>query len=436
MASLGKSIDMYLMDGTATGRWQATLSNWNCSSYKIQRGDLKNCDDLPELRAPGVYFLFGRDDESGQQFVYVGEGDDVLKRILQAHTFEKDGSYWTEAVILVTPDGSLDKAKIKYLENRFHRIVIETNRYIVKNGNTPPQSPVQRKIRDMLEEFIMNTQLIMPALGHKVFEPQPSADQDSVDESELLFFSRNKGKGGQATGKVADDGFWVLKGSYIFPTVADYVPPGVAKARERYADLINNQGILMRDVSFGSPSYASSFVCGKNSNGLTEWKNKDGITLKELNGDAPILTKKAPKKSSGKTIPVKPAIPDPEPDVVPSLPQGSMLLHLAGKKAVAQGYVNDEGFVVLKGSQMSPTLRKSCRGWVSTHRNELIDSGKVKDYYFTEDVQFSSPSAAAAAIVGGEANGLTMWIDNQGRKLKELQNDGDFDMNHRSRKRQ
>ena len=69
MASLGKSIDLYLMDGTAAGRWQATLSNWNCSSYKIPRGDLKNSDDLPELRAPAVYFLFGRDDESGQQFV-------------------------------------------------------------------------------------------------------------------------------------------------------------------------------------------------------------------------------------------------------------------------------------------------------------------------------------------------------------------------------
>ena len=420
MASLGKSIDLYLMDGTAAGRWQATLSNWNCSSYKIPRGDLKNCDDLPELRAPGVYFLFGRDDESGQQFVYVGEGDDVLKRILQAHTFEKDGSYWTEAVILVTPAGSLDKAKIKYLENRFHRIVIETNRYIVKNGNTPPQSPVQKKIRDMLEEFIMNTQLIMPALGHKVFEPQPSAEQDSVDEDELLYFSRNQGKGGQATGKVADDGFWVLKGSYIFPVVADYVPTGVAKARERYADLINNQGILTQDVSFGSPSYASSFVCGKNSNGLTEWKNKDGVTLKELNSDTSTPAKKTPKKNPGKAAPAK-AEPDKPVDDVPAIPPDAMLLHLAGKKAAAQGYVNDDRFVVLKGSQMSPTLRKSCREWVSTHRNELIDSGKVKNYVFTENVQFSSPSAAAAAIVGGEANGLIMWIDEQGRKLKELQ---------------
>lgn len=420
MASLGKSIDLYLMDGTAAGRWQATLSNWNCSSYKIPRGDLKNCDDLPELCAPGVYFLFGRDDESGQQFVYVGEGDDVLKRILQAHTFEKDGSYWTEAVILVTPDASLDKAKIKYLENRFHSIVLETNRYIVKNGNTPPQSPVQKKIRDMLEEFIMNTQLIMPALGHKVFEPQPSVGKDSKDDDELLYFSRNHGKGGQAVGKVADDGFWVLKGSYIFPEAAAYLPSGIVKARERYADLISKDGILQKDISFGSPSYASSFVCGKNSNGLVEWKNKDGISLKELNSDTPTPTKKAPKKSSVKTTPADPVPAEPVDDI-PAIPSGAILLHLASRKVAAQGYVNDEGFVVLKGSQMNPDLRKSCREWISTHRSALIDAGKVKNFIFTENVQFSSPSAAAAAIVGGEANGLIMWKNDEGKTLKEQQ---------------
>lgn len=171
---------------------------------------MKNCDDLPEIYSPGVYFLFGRDDESGRQFVYVGEGDNVAKRIMQPHSFEKDGNYWTEAVIFVTPDGKLDKARIKYLENRFHAIVVETERYIVKNGNISTQSPVQKKVRDMLEEFIMNARFVMLALGHKVFEPQPSA---STDESadELLYFSRSQGKGGKAVGKIADDGFWGLK---------------------------------------------------------------------------------------------------------------------------------------------------------------------------------------------------------------------------------
>ena len=410
MAQLGQSIDLYLMDGTAAGRWQATLSNWNCNSYKIPRADLKNCDDLPELHAPGVYFLFGRDDESGQQFVYVGEGDDALKRVMQPHTFEKDGSYWTEVVILVTPDGSLDKAKIKYLENRFHQIVVTTNRYIIKNGNTPPQSPVQKKVRDMLEEFIMNTQLIMPALGHKVFEPQPSADEDEPDE--LLYFSRNQGKGGQATGKVADDGFWVLKGSYIYPHMADYLPSGVVKARQRYVDLIDNQGLLQRDISFGSPSYAASFVCGKNSNGLTEWKNKDEVTLKELNENAVGNGKKPKKPKKDKTTQIQHTI-------APASPENGAILHLASKKLTANGFVSGDSFVVMKGSQMSPDTRSSCREWKKKHRTDLISDGKVKDLVFTDDVLFASPSAAAATILGGETNGLIAWRYSDGTSLKK-----------------
>ena len=115
MAQLGKYIELYLMDGSPAGRWQVTLSNWNCSAFKIQRADLKRCDNDPEMKEihkPGVYFLFGKDDESDRKFVYVGESDNALRRILQPHSFENGNCYWTEVVVLVTPDETLDKAKI------------------------------------------------------------------------------------------------------------------------------------------------------------------------------------------------------------------------------------------------------------------------------------------------------------------------------------
>lgn len=50
MAQLGKYIELYLMDGSPAGRWQVTLSNWNCSAFKIQRADLKRCDNDPEMK--------------------------------------------------------------------------------------------------------------------------------------------------------------------------------------------------------------------------------------------------------------------------------------------------------------------------------------------------------------------------------------------------
>ena len=59
-----------------------------------------------------------------------------------------------------------------------------------------------------------------------------------------------------------------------------------------------------------------------------------------------------------------------------------------------------------------------------TLRNQLIANGTLvkKDgfYEFTKDTEFSSPSAAAAVIEGGSANGLIEWRTEDGRVLKEL----------------
>lgn len=408
MSALGKSINLYLMDGNASGRWQADLSNWNGRAYKIPRNDLKDSQDLTDLNSPGVYFLFGKDDESGKQFIYVGEADDVLKRLLQPHTFEKDGSYWTEAVAFVTPDGTLEKGRVKYLENRFYTIATEAKRYIVKNGNTPKQSPMPKQIRDLLEGFIINVRLILPALGYLAFEPQPSEEKDdSSDVDDLLYFNRNHGKGGKAIGKITSDGFWVLKGSYIFPKVADYVASGIKKAREQYADKIDGNGILQEDISFGSPSYASTFVCGKNSNGLAEWKDKHGVPLKNLDSiDSDTSFKKSahkkkPKKFYGQTS------------------DNSVLLHLAGKKASAYGYIDAGGFVVCKDSDFYPKETKSCQKWIKDQRSMLINEKKVVNNKFVEDVRFNSPSAAAACVLGGSANGNILWIYPDGESIKD-----------------
>lgn len=86
------------MDGSASGRWQVSLSNWNGRAYKIPHGDLKSSSNLEYINTPGVYFLFGKDDATDKQFIYIGEADETLKRLLQPHTFEKDGTYCFEAV--------------------------------------------------------------------------------------------------------------------------------------------------------------------------------------------------------------------------------------------------------------------------------------------------------------------------------------------------
>lgn len=58
-------------------------------------------------------------------------------------------------------------------------------------------------------------------------------------------------------------------------------------------------------------------------------------------------------------------------------------------------------------------------------RQELIGNGVLAanagGYRFTQDFVFSSPSTAAAVVLGRSANGRIEWKDAGGRTLKELQ---------------
>ena len=64
--------------------------------------------------------------------------------------------------------------------------------------------------------------------------------------------------------------------------------------------------------------------------------------------------------------------------------------------------------------------------WPINMRQRLKDDGifiiKLDHLLFTQDNEFSSPSAAAAVIQGGHANGLIAWKKKDGKTLKELEN--------------
>lgn len=80
-----------------------------------------------------------------------------------------------------------------------------------------------------------------------------------------------------------------------------------------------------------------------------------------------------------------------------------------------------EGFVVLEGSQVeikdSPYLPVSLKEM----RQNLIASRVIQDGVLKEKQLFSSPSYAAAFLLGMQTNGRTDWKDQDGRTLKELE---------------
>lgn len=115
---------------------------------------------------------------------------------------------------------------------------------------------------------------------------------------------------------------------------------------------------------------------------------------------------------------------------IAALPQSKEEAHLlfceiSGLKA--QGHLTPNGIVVLAQSQAVLSLRPSAQNypWFINAREQLIKDGVLVPsegcLVFTKDHEFSSPSAAAAVIHGGTANGRMAWRDASGQSLKQLE---------------
>ncbi len=288
----GKSINLFLMDGNASGCIKSTLANWTGVAYKIPRTELDKCNERVDLKQSGVYFLFGNIEETDENVVYIGQagsrknGTGILNR-LQEHRSNSEKDYWTEAVVFTTSNNSFGPTEISYLETRFCELASEAKRYVVKNSNSPTSGNVTEEKQSELEEFIDNAKIIIGTLGHKVFEPlisplstsQNGSETSSNDCDELLYFKYSDIR---ATGKRTSDGFVVLKGSSISKQFTKSCPERVHKNREKYSSKINNEFILTEDILFKSPSSAAEFIGGASLSGYEKWCDKNGLTLKDI----------------------------------------------------------------------------------------------------------------------------------------------------------
>ncbi len=113
----GKSINLYLMDSDVNGRIKCTLANWTGLAFKIPRTSLDMCKDREELKQTGVYFLFGKDDQTDKNVVYIGQagvrknGEGILNRLVE-HSRNPKKDYWTEAIAITTSNDSLGPTEI------------------------------------------------------------------------------------------------------------------------------------------------------------------------------------------------------------------------------------------------------------------------------------------------------------------------------------
>lgn len=276
--AFSKTIQMFIFDGNPNGRIMCELSNWNGRAYKISRNELLEFSKRDDAEHTGVYFLFGK-DEANIDTIYIGEAEKMFSRLKQ-HL--KDEIYWSDCVAVISKDNLLNKAHVKYLENKFYELAKNSNRAIIVNENVPTCSSISEYDEAMLQEFISNARLLVNTLGYKVFDSVE--DSSMKHQNEQIYFYITAARGANAKGVVVADGFAVLKDSVIASNTVQSMPVNLLNLRNSLIEkgIVNKEYIFVKDYIFTSPSLAAAVVMGRSANGRTEWKTMDRKSLKNI----------------------------------------------------------------------------------------------------------------------------------------------------------
>lgn len=81
-AMAGRTIKIFLVDGSASGFRIAELGLSTINAVVVPRASLSAVENRSELLRTGVYLLIGIDsDNPEEKKIYVGEGDTILTRL-------------------------------------------------------------------------------------------------------------------------------------------------------------------------------------------------------------------------------------------------------------------------------------------------------------------------------------------------------------------
>lgn len=285
--SLGRTIQLYLVDGVPTGLRIASIHGWTGQVLVASQSAFKSLLRRPEADRTGVYVLFGPDPElSGRTRAYIGEADVVAQRISQSANLR---AFWETALAVTTSDDALTKGHVRYLEARMIELAGQSGRVVLDNGNAPSaeQKRLPESDRANMERFLSDLRVILPVVGLDMLRPATARitasdrpAETAAESQEVAFEIRHK-SGIKAEAFELDGEFIVKEGSEALRDTGysqlTYGPLKEALVQE--GTLIthpsnSSRWLFSRDHSFSSPSAAAAVVLDRNSNGRIEWRVK------------------------------------------------------------------------------------------------------------------------------------------------------------------
>ncbi|MET4694422.1 GIY-YIG nuclease family protein [Endozoicomonas lisbonensis] len=281
------TIKLFLVKGSPTGLRTAEISNWTGKAIAGPRNDLNDYLQRSELSSPGVYLLTGVDADNNEPVIYIGEAENVSKRLKQ-HAQNEGKDYWIHTSAFVSKDDNLTKAHIKYIEGKLIQMAQRSKLVTVMNA-TSSGSSLPEADRAEMDVFIERMIQLLPVLGIHHFSSPATAisftpQQNQASENkESVFYCKTKNL--VATGRRSESGFTVFKGSQAVLTPNKAFASGARKYRDRLIqkgilEQTENYLSFTEDHEFSSPSAAAGLIKGGSVNGLTAWVTEDNKKLK------------------------------------------------------------------------------------------------------------------------------------------------------------
>lgn len=272
----------------------AELGNWTGKVYIGLRKHTSIIQQIDELSTPGIYILISSLEDTFQRKIYVGEADEVNKRITEQL---KNKDWWEEFVIFISKDSNLTKAHVRYLEKALYSIAKDNPTTIqLDNNNQPTGSKLPESDIDDMEQFIENVVFILKNLGIIDFTRSTiKIENNDSARNDVFYLSIPKMKGDTNTDKlkaqmsITQEGYRLLKDSYVRKIESgsfkshNYVTLRKQLEDQGYFKEAEFEGYLKvdKDIDFTSPSAAAAIVRNISTNGRKEWKLANGMTLDE-----------------------------------------------------------------------------------------------------------------------------------------------------------
>lgn len=269
-----KKLEIIYYNGQPDGVRSVRRHLSTITTYVIPRPLFSEAKKISGISRPGIYYLIKENDENKIAQIYIGQTRNGILR-LDNHNRYKD--FWDKAIMFLADNQTFSLDMISGLEEYAIIKAREAKRYKIEN-TVMSKYKIDECDMPSIEEVYDEIQFIMATLGYKM-----NNAKENREKREVFYTTRN---GIQALGVYSGDKFEVLEDSEI--DISRPCPFETLKKQRDNAlkngdiNLIEGKYILASSMEFATPSGASSFVLGGNTNGWTEWKNKNGKTLDEI----------------------------------------------------------------------------------------------------------------------------------------------------------